>query len=303
MRERLGGVLPQDSGSLRTLPGIGEYSAGAIASIAYGEVVPAVDGNVRRVLSRLFDLADPTDVDLRTRAAELVDPDRPGDWNQALMELGATVCTSRSPQCTLCPLTGQCRAMAEGTQELRPTSKRRPRVRTVSYAVLVALNPAGELLMVRRPTDGLLGGLWEFPAVEFGVEDATPVGGALRVGNPLRRRCRARLENLGVRLSARTFRFRVLPEIRHTFTHLKAVYRPMLVVGTRSGGARTIRSDGPAPDEHEGDHDSEHQWVRPDQAEHLPLPVAQRKILGLARIALAAPALAAPALPASASKR
>ena len=155
VRERLGGVLPQDSGSLRTLPGIGEYSAGAIASIAYGEVVPAVDGNVRRVLSRLFDLADPTDVDLRTRAAELVDPDRPGDWNQALMELGATVCTSRSPQCTLCPLTGQCRAMAEGTQELRPTSKRRPRVRTVSYAVLVALNPAGELLMVRRPPAGL----------------------------------------------------------------------------------------------------------------------------------------------------
>ena len=99
------------------------------------------------------------------------------------------------------------------------------------------------------------------------------------------------------------FVFWVLPEIRHTFTHLKAVYRPMLVVGTRSGGARTIRSDGPAPDEHEGDHDSEHQWVRPDQAEHLPLPVAQRKILGLARIALAAPALAAPALPASASKR
>ena len=116
----------------------------------------------------------------------------------------------------------------------------------------------------------------------MGVEDATPVGGALRVGNPLLRRCRARLENLGVRLSARTFRFRVLPEIRHTFTHLKAVYRPMLVVARRSGGARTIRSDGPAPDEHEGDHDSEHQWVLPDQAEHLPLPVAQRRILDLA---------------------
>ena len=81
VRERLGGVLPQDSGSLRTLPGIGEYSAGAIASIAYGEVVPAVDGNVRRVLSRLLGLVDPTDVSLRTRAGELVDPDRPGDWN------------------------------------------------------------------------------------------------------------------------------------------------------------------------------------------------------------------------------
>ena len=86
VRERLGGVLPQDSQGLKTLPGIGEYSAGAIASIAYGEVVPAVDGNVRRVLSRLFDLEDPTAATLRERAGELVDPDRPGDWNQALME-------------------------------------------------------------------------------------------------------------------------------------------------------------------------------------------------------------------------
>ena len=282
VRERLGGVLPQDSQGLKALPGIGEYSAGAIASIAYGEVVPAVDGNVRRVLSRLFDLADPTDVSLRARARELVDPDRPGDWNQALMELGATVCTARSPQCLVCPLAGQCRALAEGTQGLRRTSKRRPLKRTVSYAVLVALNPAGELLMVRRPPDGLLGGLWEFPAVELGVEDATPVGGAIRVGNPLRRRCRARLENLGVRLSARTLRFRVLPEVRHTFTHLKAVYHPMLVVGVRSGGAMTIRSDRPAPAEHDGDHDSEHQWVLPGQVEHLPLPVAQRRILDLA---------------------
>ena len=90
VRDRLGGVLPHDSQGLKTLPGIGEYSAGAIASIAYGEVVPAVDGNVRRVLSRLFDLENPPAASLRKRAGELVDPDRPGDWNQALMELGAT---------------------------------------------------------------------------------------------------------------------------------------------------------------------------------------------------------------------
>ena len=282
VRERLGGVLPQDSQGLKALPGIGEYSAGAIASIAYGEVVPAVDGNVRRVLSRLFDLADPTDVSLRTRARELVDPDRPGDWNQALMELGATVCTARSPQCTVCPLAGQCRALAEGTQGLRRTSKRRPLKRTVSYAVLVAPNPAGELLMVRRPPDGLLGGLWEFPAVEIGGDNATPMGRALRVGNSLNKRCRARLEDLGVQLSTRTLHFKVLPEVRHTFTHLKAVYRPMLVVGARSGGAKVIRSDEPTPDEHEGHHNSEHQWVLPDQVEHLPLPVAQRRILDLA---------------------
>ena len=148
--------------------------------------------------------------------------------------------------------------------------------------VLVTINPAGELLMVRRPADGLLGGLWEFPAVEIGVGNATPTGGALRVGNSLNKRCRARLEDLGVQLSTRTLRFKVLPEVRHTFTHLKAVYHPILVVGVRSGGAKAIRSDGPVPDEHEGDHNSEHQWVLPDQVEHLPLPVAQRRILDLA---------------------
>jgi len=284
VREWLGGVLPQDSEGLKTLPGIGEYTAGAIASIAYGQVVPAVDGNVRRVLSRLFDLEDPTVASLRKRAGELVDPDRPGDWNQALMELGATVCTPRSPRCPVCPLTGECRARAEGTQELRPASKRRPRVRTVSYAVLVALDPDGELLLVCRPADGLLGGLWEFPAVEIGAKDRapeshTPVGTSLPVASSLHDRCRARLEDLGVRLASGTIRFSVLPEVRHAFTHFKAVYRPrMLVVAARSDEAKGIR------------------WVMPDQVEHLPLPVAQREILGLARIALAAPAMAHPAM-------
>ena len=299
VRERLGGVIPQDSQGLKTLPGIGEYSASAIASIAYGEVVPAVDGNARRVLSRLFGLEDPTAASLRKRAAEIVDPDRPGDWNQALMDLGATVCTPRSPRCTVCPLTGECRALAEGTQELRPTSKRRPRARTVSYAVLVALNPDGELLMVRRPPDDLLGGLWEFPAVEIGVEDPTPTGGALCVGNSFYDRCRARLEDLGVRLASRTVRFSVLPEVRHAFTHFKAVYRPTLVVGARSWEAEGIRSEGPAssdgPEPSEELVPEEHVWVMPDQVGHLPLPVAQRKILDLARGALARAALAAPA--------
>ena len=314
VRERLGGALPRDFRGLKALPGIGEYSAGAIASIAFGEVVPAVDGNVRRVLSRLFDLENPTTASLRKRASELVDPDRPGDWNQALMELGATVCTPRSPRCDACPLSGECRALAEGTQELRPASKRRPRVRTVSYAVLVAINPAGELFMVRRPADGLLGGLWEFPAVELRVGGRTPMGDRLRVGSSLHESWRARLEDLGVQLPSRTVRFSVLPEVHHAFTHFKAVYRPILVVGARSGGPKVIRSDRPEslegrepserPESSERREPSErpesseefetseelvpeeHAWVMPDQVEHLPLPVAQRKILELARVAL-----------------
>ena len=275
VREQLGGVLPRDSRSLKALPGIGEYSAGAIASIAYGEVVPAVDGNVRRVLSRLFDWADPTDATLRARAGALVDPDRPGDWNQALMDLGATICTARSPRCEVCPLAGHCRAMAQGTQELRPASKRRPLVHTISYAVLVALNPVGELLMVRRPPDGLLGGLWEFPAVEIGPKDRPLSDGRLRRGDSLHERCRVRLEGLGVQLPPRTVQLSVLPDVRHAFTHLKAVYRPVLVAGVLVAGARSRGAE-------------EQKWVLPDQAEHLPLPVAQRKILDLAWAALEA---------------
>lgn len=91
VRDRLGGEVPRTADDLRALPGVGEYTAGAVASIAFGEAVPAVDGNVRRVLSRLYDEAEPTPAWLRERAAALVDPERPGDFNQALMELGATV--------------------------------------------------------------------------------------------------------------------------------------------------------------------------------------------------------------------
>jgi A/G-specific adenine glycosylase len=168
--------------------------------------------------------------------------------------------------------------MAEGTQKLRPAPKRRPRVRAASYAVLLAVNSDGALLMVRRPRDGLLGGLWEFPAVEMEAGDATPVGGELSVGNSLHQRCLSHLEDLGVQRFGRTVRVEVLPEIRHSFTHLKVVYRPMVVTG-RSGGAEAIRSDGPAPSEGERCHDLGHKWVPPDQIEQLPLPVAQRKIL------------------------
>ncbi|SVA81144.1 uncharacterized protein METZ01_LOCUS133998, partial [marine metagenome] len=165
--EKLGGVLPKDATSLRELPGVGEYSAGAIASIAYGQAVPAVDGNARRVLSRLFDLDGTSDALLRRRAVELLDIDRPGDWNQALMELGAKVCLPRSPRCDECPVACECRAMAEGTQALRPAPKQRSKLGTRIYAVLVGYRPSGEVLMVRRPSEGLLGGLWEFPAVEI----------------------------------------------------------------------------------------------------------------------------------------
>lgn len=181
VRERFGGELPEESADLRALPGVGEYTAGAVASIAFGEVVPAVDGNVRRVLARLFDLPNPKPASLRSLAAELVDPVRPGDFNQALMELGALICTPRAPRCEECPLASECLALTRGTVADRPPARARKAVPEVDVVVLVAAvrEPAGgsSLLLRKRPDEGLLAGMWEFPGVEQppGVEHL-PVG-------------------------------------------------------------------------------------------------------------------------------
>jgi adenine-specific DNA glycosylase len=158
-------------------------------------------------------------------------------------------------------------------------------VRTVSYAVVVALNPAGELFMIRRSPEGLLGGLWEFPSVEIGVEDSTRLGQSLCLGDSLRERCRVRLEDLGVRLPSRKGPVNVLPAVRHIFTHFKAVYRPILLVGARSGETEGIRANG-AVAEPENELNRERRWVSPKQVEQLPLPVAQLKILELATDAI-----------------
>jgi A/G-specific adenine glycosylase len=129
--ERHGGHLPGDPELLRALPGVGAYSAGAIASIAFGLPEPIVDGNVVRVLTRVFGLSgDPTRGALKRRlwelARELVPAERPGDFNQALMELGATVCTPRSPGCAVCPLSSVCEARRSGSVERPRSSPRAP---------------------------------------------------------------------------------------------------------------------------------------------------------------------------------
>src|SRR5690606_15418045 len=138
VQEEWGGRLPGTVEELRRLPGIGAYTAGAVASIAFGRTVPAVDGNVRRVLARLFDVAVPGAAWLRDTAGRLVDPERPGDWNQALMELGATVCVPRGPRCGRCPVAWACRAREAGTVDERPgpTARRPPRVAIIALAVL-----------------------------------------------------------------------------------------------------------------------------------------------------------------------
>lgn len=166
--EQFGGNVPHARENLIELPGIGPYTAGAILSIAFGESVPAVDGNVRRVLSWLFAIEKPIDQSrtqrrLRELAEELVPADAPGHFNQALMDLGATICTPRKPACLLCPVADWCEAYQRGLQDVLPnTTQRKP---TPHYDVTAGViwNRDGQVLIAQRPVDGLLGGLWEFP--------------------------------------------------------------------------------------------------------------------------------------------
>ncbi|HEY1161361.1 MAG TPA: A/G-specific adenine glycosylase [Terracidiphilus sp.] len=173
--DRLQGNLPASSAELRTLPGIGAYTAAAIASIAYGEVVPVVDGNVERVLCRLegWEFGSRSGgAALKHRieglAAQLVDPAQPGDFNQALMELGATVCLPRNPQCLVCPLAGSCKTQGEHKTAPRP----RMLSREVAYALAVRtgrqpLHANREVLLEQRPASlTVMPGLWELPALK-----------------------------------------------------------------------------------------------------------------------------------------
>ncbi|GFZ01800.1 HhH-GPD base excision DNA repair family protein [Actinidia rufa] len=214
-----GGVFPKTVAALRKVPGIGDYTAGAIASIAFNEVgacvnfhvshtrsfffhfiipnfifqgVPVVDGNVIRVVARLKAIsANPKEsVTIKNfwkLAGQLVDPSRPGDFNQALMELGATVCTPLNPNCSVCPVSNHCHALSLARQNKSaqvtdyPTkvvkSKKRHEFSAVSVVEILdgqdmieELQPDGRFLLVKRPDEGLLAGLWEFPSVLLGVE-------------------------------------------------------------------------------------------------------------------------------------
>ncbi|MHB8624993.1 MAG: A/G-specific adenine glycosylase [Aggregatilineales bacterium] len=162
------GQFPTTAAEWETLPGIGRYTAGAIASIAYGEQVAALDGNAIRVLSRIADVPDDVAHPATVRrlwalAESLVPIDHPGAYNQAIMDLGRTVCTSKSPRCGVCPVSIHCRAYQAGSQAQRPVKA--PRAPTPHYDVSAGFirNRTGEILIAQRPTEGLLGGLWALP--------------------------------------------------------------------------------------------------------------------------------------------
>jgi A/G-specific adenine glycosylase len=251
-----GGVLPSSIEELRLLPGIGRYTAGAIASIAFDAPVPVLDGNVKRVLARVLDYAasiDASEADALFWDAigALVRGPAPGDLNQAMMELGAQVCTPRVPDCGRCPIASYCAARANGTVGARPV--RRAKARVPHHEVVVAaIHKRGRYLLGKRPEGGLLGGLWEFPGgkVERGENHA----------QALRREAR---EELGVRVDVGG----LVATVEHAYSHFRVtlhVYRCAHRSGTPTARVHTRL-----------------RWTAPAEFARLAFPKANHKFLHL----------------------
>ena len=171
-----GGMFPDTEAGLRALPGVGAYTAAAVAAIAFERPANVVDGNVERVMSRLFAVETPLPAakpELARLAGSLVACNRPGDWAQALMDLGATVCTPKSPKCLICPLTGDCAAFARGDPQTFPRKTKkaeRPHRQGIAYIA----KRDGEVALVLRPAKGLLGGMLGLPTSEWSADEPVP---------------------------------------------------------------------------------------------------------------------------------
>jgi A/G-specific adenine glycosylase len=205
--EQHGGSLPATVDGLRSIPGVGEYTAGALASIAFDLPAPLVDGNVARVLSRIERIEDPREQAATARrhwrrVAGILRHGTPRVLSQALMELGATVCTPRSPQCLSCPVRGSCRSLAAGRQTEIPAPRKKVEQPTSQWLAL-AVAFRGRVLLVRRPAEGLLADLWCLPLVEAEGNTAALDRGAIAAAftTPV---CWADAP---------------LPRVRHVFTH------------------------------------------------------------------------------------
>jgi len=190
--EKHGGELPRDLDELQKLPGIGRYTLGAIASIAFGMDLPALDGNIKRVYARVFDISEPVDTPKCEKILwELAEKQLPnqhaGDYNQALMDLGATICIPKNPRCLICPLMKVCQARQHGTQNLRPVKLPKKEVPHHIHAAGVIMRE-GEVLLARRPSKGLLGGMWEFPNGRVTGDPLEGLAQALKTGYNLRLR-------------------------------------------------------------------------------------------------------------------
>lgn len=254
MADRMEGRFPDTWDEVKQLPGVGDYIASAVLSIAFGHAFAVVDGNVKRVLARLFRLPWPVNRpsahrNFQEMADQLLDRDDPGKHNQAMMELGALVCTPRQPGCRICPLAACCHAVEY--DDVADFPKRIRRAPLPERRVALGLvNHHGRILMIQRAEAGLLGGLWEFP------------GGVVESEDDYRDVCRTTINtqlNLDVAVEER------LATVRHAYTHFKL---RMDVFRCRRQGGR-VRLNGPAA----------FKWVNPFRISDLPLHGAMKKAL------------------------
>lgn len=208
IRDDFDGKFPQTEAELLRLPGIGPYTAATMAAICFNEATNIVDGNVERVISRMFRIETPLPkgrTDIRKAAATLVANDRPGDYGQALMDLGSQVCTPRSPKCGLCPWAEHCEAHAADAETDYPKKVKKKKL-PIRYGAVFVLRCGEDVLLERRPDKGLLGGMMGFPGTGWGEPPATPLDVA-----PIQRNWE-----------------KVDGQVRHVFTHFELrldVYR------------------------------------------------------------------------------
>ena len=201
------GEMPRDLEKLRKLPGIGRYTLGAIASIAFDMDVSALDGNIKRVYARIFDIEVPVDSPAGEKILwQLADKHLPkghaGDYNQALMDLGATICVPKNPRCLICPVMKLCKARQNGIQNLRPVKMPKKDVPHYVHAAGVIIQ-RGRVLLAQRPSAGLLGGMWEFPNGRVDGDPAAGLPKALKMGYNIKLRLKPgpttrKKESLGI---------------------------------------------------------------------------------------------------------
>ena len=248
------GEIPRDYTSFRSLPGVGNYSASAVLSIAFNQPYAAVDGNIKRVLSRLFLMESAVNASSSTKvfqekADSLLNCDEPGCFNQAMMELGATVCRPQSPTCVVCPVNGFCKAFKEGLQNEYPY--RQETKKTPEHKIAAGIIYKGsDVLIVQRPLDGLLGGLWEFP------------NGKLNKGETSDEACIRHITE-STNLSVSNLNY--LTQVKHAFTHFKIVvdaYECEYICGD-------LQLNGPI----------DAKWIGLAELQDYPLPKATHKII------------------------
>jgi A/G-specific adenine glycosylase len=249
------GRLPSTVEELVGLPGIGRYSAGAIASLAFGVDAPVLDGNVIRVLTRLLNIdadvsSSSTRQSLWQTAEALIPTGKAGSWNESLMELGRRVCTPKHPACRVCPVSRYCQARQEGVQEQRPVKSPRKKIPHYEVAAAIIRGGDGRILIGQRPVDKMLGGLWEFP------------GGKREPGETLTECLHREIsEELGIEIEVGP-QFAV---IKHAFTHFKMT---MVVYLCRhvAGAPRALGCSAWA-------------WASPAELESYAFPATDRKVI------------------------